>query len=79
MPYDILEYYFDSTEKLNTDFYANLLASTGDLAFILHDWLFTEQIIMASLNMPIAIKFFNENLGDDSGYSDDGNCSSEYY
>ena len=61
-------------------FYTNLLASTGDLAFIIHDWLFTEQIMMASFNMPIAIKLFNEDLGDDSGnYDECENRSSVYF
>ena len=77
MPYGIMVYYLDLEDNLNTMFYANLLASTGDLAFIFHDWLFTEQVMMASLNMPIAMKLFNEDVVDDLG-NDGGNRGSIY-
>lgn len=33
----------------------NIFASLGDLFFILHDWIFTQQYLSASLLMPIAI------------------------
>jgi len=36
----------------------NLLATIGDLFFILHDWLFAIQFLDASLRMPIAINIF---------------------
>ena len=32
----------------------------GDLFFILHDWLFTEQYLKASLLMPIALELFEQ-------------------
>ena len=41
------------------------MATTGDLIFIIHDWFFSVEIMMASLTMPIAIKLFNEEVGDD--------------
>ena len=78
LPYNMMLYYIDSEENLNAMFYANLLASTGDLAFIFHDWLFTEQVMMASLNMPIAIKLFNEDVEDNLGDDDDGTRGSIY-
>ena len=34
----------------------NVFASVGDLFFVIHDWLFTEEILRASLMMPIAIQ-----------------------
>ena len=36
------------------------LAATGDFLFLMHDWLFTEQYLSASLLMPIAVNVANE-------------------
>ena len=36
------------------------MASLGDFVFIIHDWLFTEQYLSASLMMPIAIDMFEK-------------------
>ena len=38
----------------------NTMASLGDFIFIIHDWLFTEQYLSASLMMPIAIDMFEK-------------------
>ena len=50
----------DNDHLAKQDEFMNLLATIGDLAFIIHDWLFTLETMMASLQMPIAIKLFNE-------------------
>ena len=36
----------------------NILPTIADLCFILHDWIFTEEFLSASLRMPIAISMF---------------------
>merc|ERR1719469_433601 len=36
-----------------------VLAIVGDICFALHDWIFTEQYVAASLNMPVIIKIFS--------------------
>ena len=36
-------------------FTSNVFATLGDLFFLVHDWLFTEQYVAASLLMPIAV------------------------
>ena len=42
------------------------MATTADLFFVIHDWMFTVEIMMASLTMPVVIKFFDEgNVADD--------------
>ena len=41
-------------------FLAASFAATGDFVFLLHDWLFTEQYLAASLLMPIAVNVANE-------------------
>ena len=46
---------------LMPDSYAeNALVTLGDLFFLFHDWMFTEQYIAASLNLPIIIKIFEQ-------------------
>ena len=61
----------DDDHLAKQDVIANLLATIGDSAFIIHDWLFTLETMMASLQMPIAIKLFNvENEGDFESESD---------
>ena len=50
----------DNKEIAQQDIVSNFLATIADLAFVLHDWLFTEQIMMASLTMPIAIQMINK-------------------
>ena len=49
----------------------NLLATTGDLAFVIHDWLFIQEIMMASLTLPIALKLFNKDVVDDRDVEDE--------
>ena len=36
----------------------NIVATCGDAFFILHDWIFTEQIFSVSLSIPIVIDMF---------------------
>ena len=38
----------------------NMLATVADLFFILHDWVFTEQIFHASLTIPIVICLYKD-------------------
>ena len=38
----------------------NIIAALGDFWFIIHDWIFTEQYLSASLMMPAAIKMFEQ-------------------
>ena len=54
-----------------------MLGTTGDLFFIIHDWLFSVEIMMASLTMPIAVKLFNEEVGDD--IDGDSNRDTDYF
>ena len=60
-------YYIDITVKYNADesnegdtMLQNFYSSTGDLFFILHDWLFISQYLQASLTLPIFIEFFDK-------------------
>ena len=36
----------------------NIIATCGDAFFILHDWIFTEQIFNVSISIPIVINMF---------------------
>ena len=38
----------------------NLIATFGDTFFILHDWIFTEQIFNVSQTIPIVINMFKD-------------------
>ena len=38
----------------------NIIATVGDLMMLIHDWLFLEQYLEASLMMPIALKMFRD-------------------
>ena len=59
--YLLLKYLqLETKDGENRDHIANALATTGDICFLLHDWIFTEQYVAASLNMPIIIKIFSE-------------------
>ena len=44
----------------DTSAITNLVAIIGDCFADLHDWIFTEQYLDASLNLPIIIKLFGE-------------------
>ena len=67
---------FNGTSKNEENFnhedtLTNLLATTGDLAFVIHDWLFIQEIFMASLTLPIALKLFNKGAEDDGDVEDE--------
>ena len=69
---------FNGTSKNEEHFHredtlTNLLATTGDLAFVIHDWLFTIEIMMASLTLPTALKLLNKDVDDDRDVKDDFN------
>ena len=47
------------TEEKTHHYLANTLATVGNAFFLMHDWIFTEQYVAASLNMPVIIKIFS--------------------
>lgn len=42
----------------------NIFATLGNFFMVSHDWIFTEQHIMASLNLPIVIQIFDTDAGE---------------
>ena len=42
-----------------------MIASIGDLALLIHDWVFLEQYLAASLTMPIAVRIFRGDVATD--------------
>ena len=50
----------DETTHAQQVWFENFSATFADLLFIIHDWLFIEQILVASLMMPIALNTFSE-------------------
>ena len=48
----------------NPSFLSNALATLGNVFLICHDWLFAEQYVLATLNLPIALKICGPNMNE---------------
>ena len=46
----------------------NIVATVGNIFFAIHDWIFTQEYLTASLMMPLAMKMVDPHSSEDIGY-----------
>ena len=62
---------------MDPSFTSNALATMGNVFLICHDWLFAEQYVLATLNLPIALKIYGSGTNEILSRNNELNLMSE--